>query len=177
MVPPLAAVIGLLAIRSQRLWHAPRIAIRSTELAGLAKAAAITGAGVLLADRVLGLYALGRRWSPRPAPLAWTLLVAWRSVYRSWLAMERSAGRYVQRTIVVGTGREALEIVRLAEIHPEAGSLVVGIVGNRRRGRRRRPRPTSGSARSPTCRPSSPPTRSPASPSAPPTSPRRRWPS
>ena len=63
--------------------------------------------------------------------VTWLALVAWRSMYRSWLAMERTAGRYVQRTLVVGTGREAMEIVRLAEIHPEAGSLVVGIVGSR----------------------------------------------
>ena len=149
MVPPLSAILGLLAIRSQRLWAPARIAIRSNELAGLAKAAVLTGAGVLLADRLL----------PALTPVAlvvaasvttWALLVVWRSMYRSWLTMERSAGRHVQRTIVVGTGREAMEIVRLAEIHPEAGSLVVGIVGDRV------PRPTTpggvtcGSARSPT---------------------------
>jgi exopolysaccharide biosynthesis polyprenyl glycosylphosphotransferase len=130
MVPPLAGVIGLLAIRSQGLWNAARIAIRSNELAGLAKAAIITGAGVLLADRVLGLYTSVALVAAASAT-TWVALIAWRSVHRSWLAMERSAGRYVQRTIVVGTGREALEIVRLAEIHPEAGSLVVGIVGSR----------------------------------------------
>jgi exopolysaccharide biosynthesis polyprenyl glycosylphosphotransferase len=128
-VPTIAAVLGVLAIRSLGLSLASRIAIRSTELAGLAKAAALTGAGVLLADRVLGLY-VSVALATAATVVTWLALVAWRSMYRSWLAMERTAGRYVQRTLVVGTGREAMEIVRLAEIHPEAGSLVVGIVGS-----------------------------------------------
>jgi exopolysaccharide biosynthesis polyprenyl glycosylphosphotransferase len=130
MVPPIAAVLGVLAIRSLGVSIASRIAIRSTELAGLARAAALTGAGVLLADRVLGLY-VSVALATAATVVTWLALVAWRSLYRSWLSMERSAGRYVQRTLVVGTGREAMEIVSLAEIHPEAGSLVVGIVGDR----------------------------------------------
>ncbi|MET0459638.1 MAG: sugar transferase [Ilumatobacteraceae bacterium] len=129
-VPPIAAVLGLLAIRSLGLSLASRIAIRSTELAGLARAAALTGAGVLLADRVLSLY-VSVALAAIATVVTWLALVAWRSIYRSWLSMERSAGRYLQRTLVVGTGREAMEIVRLAEIHPEAGSCVVGIVGDR----------------------------------------------
>jgi len=130
LVPPIAAVLGILAIRSLGLSLASRIAVRSTELAGLAKPAAITGAGVLLADRVLGLY-VSVALAVAATVVTWLALVAWRSIYRSWLSMERSAGRYVQRTLVVGTGREGMEIVRLAEIHPEAGSLVVGVVGSR----------------------------------------------
>ena len=131
LIVPTIAAVPRRARPSARsgLSLASRIAIRSTELAGLAKAAALTGAGVLLADRVLGLY-VSVALATAATVVTWLALVAWRSMYRSWLAMERTAGRYVQRTLVVGTGREAMEIVRLAEIHPEAGSLVVGIVGS-----------------------------------------------
>ncbi len=128
-VPAIAATIGVAAIRSLGLWNAPKIAVRWSELVGLAKAAAIVAAGTLLADRIFTLT-LRVGIAVIASVLAWVLLVAWRSGYRSWLSLERSQGRYTQRTLVVGTGRQALEIVRLAEIHPEAGSQVVGIVGD-----------------------------------------------
>jgi exopolysaccharide biosynthesis polyprenyl glycosylphosphotransferase len=130
MVPPLPAVLGLLAIRSQRLWDPARLTIRSSEMAGAAKAAALTGAGVVLTDRLLAQLTPVALVAAASAT-TWALLIVWRSTYRSWLATARRAGRHVQPTIVVGTGREAMEIVRLAEIHPEAGSVVIGIVGSR----------------------------------------------
>ena len=41
------------------------------------------------------------------------------------------SGRFIQRTLVVGTDRRAAELVRLGEVHPEAGAEYVGVVGNR----------------------------------------------
>ncbi|MET0143498.1 MAG: sugar transferase [Ilumatobacteraceae bacterium] len=128
-VPAIASLIGLGAIRSLDLWNAPKVAVRWSELVGLAKAAAIVAAGTLLADRIFTLT-LRVSVAVIASALAWVLLVAWRSGYRSWLALERSQGRYTQRTLIVGTGRQALEIARLAEVHPEAGSHVIGIVGD-----------------------------------------------
>ena len=88
------------------------------------------GAGVLLLDRVVGL-SLPLAVVVAGSVLAWILLVAWRSVYRSWLTLNRRQGRFTQHTVVVGTDRRALELIRLAEVHPETGTRVVGLVGSR----------------------------------------------
>ena len=139
-IAPFAAVAaGLWAVRAQGLWNSRTISVRWTELVGLTRAAAVLGAGVLLLDRVVGL-SLPLAVVVAGSVLAWILLVAWRSVYRSWLTLNRRQGRFTQHTVVVGTDRRALELIRLAEVHPETGTRVVGLVGSRRGGRDCRPR-------------------------------------
>ena len=125
-----AGVLGLFSIRAQGLWRSPKIAVRWVELAGVAKASAFILGGVLVIDRLVG-PALRLRWITAAAILAFVFLVLWRSLLRSWLTVNRRRGRMVQPTIVIGTDERAMEIVRIAEVHPETGTRVVGIVGSR----------------------------------------------
>jgi exopolysaccharide biosynthesis polyprenyl glycosylphosphotransferase len=125
-----AVAIGLLSLRAQRMWNGHKIAVRQAELAGVARASAALVGGVLILDRIVG-PALRLRWIVAAGVLAFGLLVLWRSIVRSYVAMGRRQGRFVQSTIVVGTDERAMELVRVAEIHPEAGMRVVGIVGAR----------------------------------------------
>ena len=127
-----AAAIGLLSLRLSGMWNAHKLALRSTELAGIARASASILGGVLILDRILG-PALRLRWIAAAAVLSFAFLVVWRSVLRSWLAVNRRQGRMVQSTLVVGTDARALELVRIAEVHPEAGTRVVAIVGSPKR--------------------------------------------
>ncbi len=124
-----AAAIGLFSLRAQGLWRSHKIAVRWVELAGIAKASAFILGGVLVIDRLLG-PALRLRWITAAAVLAFILLVAWRSVFRSWLTISRRQGKLVQSTIVIGTDERAMELVRIAEVHPEAGTRIVGIIGS-----------------------------------------------
>src|SRR5215213_2396911 len=124
-----AGAIGLLSLRAQGLWKSHKLAVRWVELAGIAKASAFILAGVLVVDRVLG-PALRLRWITVAAVLALAFLVLWRSLLRSWLTINRRQGRMVQPTIVIGTDERAMEIVRIAEVHPETGTRVVGIIGS-----------------------------------------------
>ncbi len=125
-----AAGIGLFSLRSSGMWNAHRLAMRSAELASIARASASIFGGVVILDRFFG-PALRLRWIAAAAVLAFAFLVIWRSLYRSWLAVSRRQGRLVRTTLIVGTDQRALELVRTAEIHPEAGMRVVGIVGDR----------------------------------------------
>jgi exopolysaccharide biosynthesis polyprenyl glycosylphosphotransferase len=125
-----AAAIGLLSLRLSGMWNAHKLALRSTELAGIARASASILGGVLILDRILG-PALRLRWIAAAAVLSFVFLVVWRSVLRSWLSVNRRQGRMVQSTLVLGTNTRALELVRIAEVHPEAGTRVVAIVGSR----------------------------------------------
>ena len=124
-----ACSIGLLSIRAQGLWRAPKLAVRWVELAGVAKASAAILGGVLVIDRLVG-PALRLRWITAAAILAFLFLVLWRSLLRSWLTVNRRHGRMIQPTIVIGTDERAMELVRIAEIHPETGTRVEGIVGS-----------------------------------------------
>ena len=84
-----AAVSGVVAIRTQGLWDGHRSSVRSLELAGLVRAAAVVAASALLLDRLLTL----------DVPLAAAAgigvtglvsLVAWRSGLRMWVATSRA---------------------------------------------------------------------------------------
>jgi exopolysaccharide biosynthesis polyprenyl glycosylphosphotransferase len=121
---------GLVAVRTQGLWDGHRSSVRSLELAGLVRAAVAIAVTALLLDRLVGLD------TPLPAAAGIAVaglvsLLAWRSALRMWVAANRARGRFVQRTLVIGTDRRAAELVRLGEVHPEAGVRYVGVVGNR----------------------------------------------
>src|SRR4051812_30177773 len=118
-----AGSIGLLSLRSQGLWKAPKIAVRWVELAGIARASAFILGGVLVIDRLLG-PALRLRWITAASIAAFVFLVLWRSLLRSYLTVNRRRGRMVQPTIVIGSDERAMEIVRIAEVHPETGTRV-----------------------------------------------------
>jgi exopolysaccharide biosynthesis polyprenyl glycosylphosphotransferase len=125
-----AAGIGLLSLRTSGMWNAHKLAVRSAELAGIARATVSILAGVVVLDRFFG-PALRLRWIIAAAVLAFAFLVVWRSLYRSWLAVNRRQGRLVRTTLIVGTDQRAIELVRIAEVHPEAGTQIVGIVGSK----------------------------------------------
>ena len=125
-----AGLAGLVAIRTQGLWDGHRSCVRSLELAGLIRTAGVIGAAALLLDRLFG-FTMPAAAAAGVAVAGLVLLVAWRSAFRMWIAANRSRGRFIQRTLIVGTDRRASELVRLGEIHPEAGAEYVGVVGNR----------------------------------------------
>ena len=125
-----AAGIGLVSLRSAGMWNAHRLAVRSAELVSILRASAAIFGGVVIIDRFFG-PALRLRWIAAAAILAFAFLVVWRSLYRSWLAVNRRQGRMVRTTLIVGTDQRAIELVRTAEVHPEAGTLIVGIVGSK----------------------------------------------
>ncbi len=124
-----AAAIGLFSLRAQGLWNPHRIAIRWVELAGVARASAAILGGVLVIDRIVG-PALRLRWIAAAAVLAFAFLVVWRSALRSWQSVNRRQGRLAQSTLVVGTDARAIELIRTAEVHPEAGTRIIGLVGS-----------------------------------------------
>ena len=125
-----AASIGLLSLRLQHMWSLHKIGVRSAELTGLLWTSVAALVGVAGIDRVVG-SGLPRGSIAAAAGLAFVLLVMWRSVARSYVAISRRRGCFVEPTIVVGTDDRAMELVRIAEVHPEAGMRVVGIVGSR----------------------------------------------
>jgi exopolysaccharide biosynthesis polyprenyl glycosylphosphotransferase len=126
--------VGMVAIRSQKLW-VPRLNnVRAIELSRITRAVALMGLGTIVLDRGLHLYfhvaeiAVG-------CVVAWLVLVLWRSVYRTWVGAQRKAGRFGRRVIIVGTDRRAIALADLFATHPEQGVHVVGLIGSAREAR------------------------------------------
>ncbi len=119
----------LLAMGGQHLYLSRVCSIRSVEIVGLARAAALVGLIAFVLPRVMPIEvalpsaALG-------AVLAFVLLNVVRSGYRQWLQRARRVGRYVRPIVVVGTNEEGYDLVRLVKHHPELGYRVAGVIGD-----------------------------------------------
>jgi exopolysaccharide biosynthesis polyprenyl glycosylphosphotransferase len=124
-----ATAIGLWAIRFQEGWNERVIAMRAIEISKVSRAVAMLGAGMLVIDR------LSQAWVHVEqiffaVVLAWLLLLGWRSFFRAWLAHNRRKGRFTRSLVIIGTDRRAIEMAKLASIHPEAGMRLRGLIGS-----------------------------------------------
>jgi exopolysaccharide biosynthesis polyprenyl glycosylphosphotransferase len=126
--------VGMVAIRSQRLW-VPRLnSVRAIELSRLTRAVGLMGLGTIVLDRGLHLYFHVADIAVA-CVVAWLVLVAWRSIYRTWVGAQRKAGRFMRHVIVVGTDRRAMALIDIFATHPEEGVHVVGVLGSARQAR------------------------------------------
>jgi len=129
------ATIGPWAIRFEGLWNPRLTAMRWIELSRLTRAVGLIAVAMLAVDGIATRHVhVGQ--TAAACALAWVLLVVWRAVHRSWTAHHRRLGRFTQRLIVIGTDQRAIELVRVLDVHPEAGMRVVGLIGSQREARR-----------------------------------------
>ncbi len=126
--------VGLLAIRSQKLWVSRLNSVRSIELARITRAVVLMGLGTMVLDRGARLYYHVEEIFVG-CVVVWFALVGWRSAYRTWLGSQRRAGRFRRRVIIVGTDRRAMSLADLFATHSEVGIEIVGLVGSAREAR------------------------------------------
>ena len=55
-----------------------------------------------------------------------------RSLFRHWLRIQRSNGRYHREILLVGTNSDASAMYELLRTHPEVGFTIVGVVGDKK---------------------------------------------
>jgi exopolysaccharide biosynthesis polyprenyl glycosylphosphotransferase len=123
-------LVSLLVAATRRLYRSRVASIKEHEralLVSVAVASAVAGG--------ISLHYLGARPSlgllAGDAVLAFALLVAERSAYRSWLKVQRQRGRYVRPTLIVGNNEEGRYWADIFAQHPELGVDVRGIVGEK----------------------------------------------
>ncbi len=121
---------GLWMMRSAELWLARVSAIRVVEITRITRALFQTLLAMVVFDRVvhLGLYI---RQLTIATAVAWVLVVAWRSAYRTWLTIARSHDRHCRQMVVVGIDSETRRLIDLFNTHPELGVRLAGVVGSR----------------------------------------------
>ncbi len=128
VVTLVVAVGGVWCIRSQGLLLTRTSSVRPIELTKLARATMLLGLVLLLADRVLQLD-LHIEQAIVACVGIFFALVVWRWAFGAWLTHERSLGRYLRPTIVLGSDSEAARLVNLLVTHRELGMDVLGLVG------------------------------------------------
>lgn len=122
---------GLWAMRFQGLWTDRVASVRAVELSRISRALLMASVLALVFDRASELTIRVSDAAVASA-IGWTVLVMWRSSYRSFLASERRHGRCRSKVAVVGTDRRALDLHRLFEVHPELGLSVTSLIGSQR---------------------------------------------
>ena len=119
--------VGLLVLRTFRLYRSARTARLSHELFVLAE-----GVAVITALAGLGSF-FARGELPRSvllifAVLATAALWASRVALRAYLRALRRQGRNLRHVMVVGTGEQALKLIGKLEQHPDYGIAIRGLV-------------------------------------------------
>lgn len=129
-----AVASALLIMRSVGLYLSRLCSIRSIEVRLIARASAYTAIALLLFDRVL--------FSNMQTFVRTSEVIGGSAVMLALVVLERAAVRSVLRTIrqrgdrardvlVIGTGAHAADLVALMRDHPDYGTRVVGVLGDR----------------------------------------------
>ena len=126
----LFVVVTIGSIAANKLYRARVCSVRALEIATLLRANVIA---------LVVMAALRNKLMPeqRVRHLMWAQLMAFvgvliaRSLYRKVLERARRAGRFMRAVVVVGTGDEGFEMLRLLQDEPELGYDVRGVVGDR----------------------------------------------
>jgi exopolysaccharide biosynthesis polyprenyl glycosylphosphotransferase len=127
-------VTALVIMRQLGLYLSRLCSIRSIEIRLLGRATIYTALAMVLLDRILlprvGLHlrlnelALG-------SLVMLSLLIIERSAVRSLLRVTRQHGARQRDVLILGAGAHAARLVKLIDDHPDYGTRVVGVVGNR----------------------------------------------
>jgi exopolysaccharide biosynthesis polyprenyl glycosylphosphotransferase len=127
---PIVVTITWALIASNKLYRSRVCSVRSVETAALIRACVLAGvAAFLVAPRVqaddlrLRTLVVGQFF-------AFMFVLLGRTTYRSLLRRARRDGRFVRPVVLIGTGDEAYELLRLMVDEPELGYSVVGLIGD-----------------------------------------------
>lgn len=124
----LLLTVALLAMAVQRLYLTRVCAIRTIELRGLARSTLVTGVLAAFLLPHLGLV-LSLPGAAAASALMFGLLAGLRSLYSSWLSLQRARGEFLRPLVLIGTNGESRELLQLLESQPELGYQVVGVIG------------------------------------------------
>lgn len=126
---PVVLGVTLTTIAGSKLYKARVCSVRAVETATLIRAVAVASTACWLIAARLGADAVQLSTSLITGALAFTFVMAFRTLYRSGLERARSEGRFTRPVLLVGTGDEAYELEQMIVDEPELGYRVVGVVG------------------------------------------------
>ncbi len=128
----IALSIGLTAalLRTFGLYKSRVSSVRSAELAGISRVAAIVLPSIVFLDR-LATNELHLGVDITAGIATFALLIVGRSVFDGWIRHARAQGRYTRSVVIVGAGPGAKDLMEMLSDHEEAGYRVKGVVARR----------------------------------------------
>ena len=123
------SILTLAFLASQHLYRGRVCAIRSVELAAVARSLILTALLAGWLNRTMNVGS-GLTADVVGASLCFFALACTRSGYSAWLRKSRSRGKFTRRVCVLGTNDEAEQLVRFLQEKPEFGYQVVGVLGD-----------------------------------------------
>lgn len=121
-----AVILAVLALGYEGLYDLDRLFWGSGEFTRIARALAVAIVLIVIADFAFNLPELSRVWTVLLYAIGLTLVSIERLLLRHALRTLRRGGKYVLRTLVVGSNPEATEVVRILKARPETGLVPVG---------------------------------------------------
>jgi exopolysaccharide biosynthesis polyprenyl glycosylphosphotransferase len=125
----LVSVFTVSALAAEHLYRSRVCAVRTVEIARLARVAILSAAVAIVVGNALGVHLSTRLVIVAPACMLLALATL-REVYTVWLRSCRARGEFSRDVVVVGTNDEASDLCRLLETQPELGYRVRGVVGH-----------------------------------------------
>ncbi len=125
---------ALIIMRYAGLYLSRLCAVRSIEVRLIVRSTLYTAIGLILIDRLLFVHVdtvIRLKEVGIGAALMLILLVVERSVFRAVLRSARQGGARAREVLIVGSGAHAARLVSVIRDHPDYGTRVIGLVGDR----------------------------------------------
>ncbi len=119
----------MVALHRERLYQSRVAAIRSEEVARIARVTCVSGVSAALSGPVLGVP-LETALVLTGSLVAFVLLVYGRGRFQAWITDQRSIGHFTRSVVVVGGSKEAAALIDLFTDSPELGFVPVGFAGS-----------------------------------------------
>ncbi|MDO8950960.1 MAG: sugar transferase [Actinomycetota bacterium] len=129
-VAEIAVLISLFFLWRHGLYDLERLFWGSGEYSRVVTAIALGMVAFILATYALRMPGLSRAWMILSFALSIALVSLGRAVVRYVLHTARRSGRFLRRTLVVGTNQEAAQIIRLLKSAPETGLVPIGCLAS-----------------------------------------------
>lgn len=126
---PFMVIITWGLIASNRLYRSRVCSVRAMETAALLRACSLGAVAAYLVAPRLGAASLKPSTIILGQILAFLFVYISRTAYRSALRRARRLGRFTRPVVIIGTGDEAYELLRLMVDEPELGYNVLGVIG------------------------------------------------
>lgn len=126
---PVMVAITWALIASNRLYRSRVCSVRAMETAALLRACALGAVGAYLVAPRLGAPELKPSTIILGQILAFLFVYISRTAYRAALRRARRLGKFTRPVVIIGTGDEAYELLRLMVDEPELGYNVLGVIG------------------------------------------------
>ncbi len=126
----IVAAMWIVFLGAERLYDLERLFWGAGEFARVARGLTVGVVAMILATYALKTPGVSRAWTLSAWAMCIVFVTVGRFVLRASLDRMRRRGKWVQRTLIVGSNAEAADIIRILKAHPGSGLVPVGCMAS-----------------------------------------------